>query len=55
MCVDVERLVNQIQAALLAIIAKDMLLLIRIPKFDNFVSNQVVDIASSVNKSKAIS
>jgi hypothetical protein len=54
-CVDVERYVNQIQAALLAIIAKDMLLLISIPEFDNFVSNQVVDIASSVYKSKAIS
>jgi hypothetical protein len=53
-CVDVERLVNQIQAALLAIITKNMLLLISVPKFDNFVSNQVIDIASGVDKSKTI-
>lgn len=54
MCIDVQRLVDEVESALLAVVAQDVLLLVCVAQFYNSVANQVVDIAAIVDEHKAV-
>jgi len=53
--VDVEVLVDEVEAILLAVVAEDVLLLVRVSKLHDFASNEVADAAPDTDKGEAVS
>ena len=53
--VDVEVLVDKVQAVLLTVVTKDVLLLVRVAELHDFASDKIVHVSSDVDESEAVS
>jgi len=53
--VDVEVLVDEVEAILLAVVAEDVLLLVRVSKLHGYASNEVADAGPNTDKGEAVS
>lgn len=53
MRIDVQVLINQVKSILLAIIAKNVLLFVRIAQFHHLASDQVADASPQINEGEA--